>query len=76
MRENRTKPTGNKIGSPKKYKCEIKTITISVPILAIDEIKAIIENIKCKYRINNQETVNQVDNTNGAKNIPVKKLRF
>ena len=73
MKENRKKPTGNKIGAPKQYNCAIKTITISVPILALDEIKAMIENIKLKYLINKEEMVNHVDN----QNIPaVKKLRF
>ncbi len=51
MRKDRTKPTGNKIGSPKKYKCDIKTITISLPVDSIPAIKKFIEFEKMKYLI-------------------------
>jgi hypothetical protein len=51
MRTDRTKPTSNKLGSPKKYNCDIKTITISIPVLAIDNIRKFIEVEKLKYII-------------------------
>jgi hypothetical protein len=51
MRTDRTKPTSNKLGSPKKYKCDIKTITISLPVDSIPAIKKFIEVEKLKYII-------------------------
>jgi hypothetical protein len=51
MKQDRTKPTGNKIGSPKKYQCDIKTITISLPVDSIPAVKKFIEVEKKKYVI-------------------------
>lgn len=39
------------VGAPKKYTCEIKTITISIPVLAIENVKKLIEIEKKKYLI-------------------------
>ena len=54
MKQDRTKPTGNKIGSPKKYQCDIKTITISLPVDSIPAVKKFIEVEKKKYVIKKQ----------------------
>lgn len=42
----------NKVGSPKKYNCNIKTITISIPVLAIPAVRKLIEIEKRKYLLN------------------------
>ena len=42
----------NKVGSPKKYNCAIKTITMSLPVDAIPNIKKLIEIEKKKYLVN------------------------
>ena len=39
------------VGSPKKYNCAIKTITISLPVNAIPAIKKLIEIEKRKYLV-------------------------
>lgn len=39
------------VGSPKKYNCDIKTITISIPVDAIPNIKKLIEIEKRKYLV-------------------------
>ena len=41
----------NKVGSPKKYNCNIKTITISLPVDAIPNIRKLIEIEKRKYLV-------------------------
>ena len=41
----------NKVGSPKLYKCPIKTITISLPVDAIPNIRKLIEIEKRKYLV-------------------------
>lgn len=41
----------NKVGSPKKYNCNIKTITISLPVDSIPAIKKLIEIEKRKYLV-------------------------
>ena len=39
------------VGSPKKYNCNIKTITISLPVDSIPAIKKLIEIEKKKYLV-------------------------
>jgi len=56
----------NKVGSPKKYNCNIKTITISLPVDSIPTIKKLIEIEKRKYLVN--------VSTNIAPSTKVKKL--
>ena len=46
------------VGSPKKYNCDIKTITISIPVLAIENIKKLIEIEKKKYLVNGANNLN------------------
>jgi hypothetical protein len=60
----------NKVGSPKKYNCDIKTITISIPVLAIPAIKMLIEIEKRKYLVNGSTNFNP---TNFIKNAQSKK---
>ena len=38
-----------KVGKPKVYKCDIKTITLSVPVDAIAAIKILIDKEKKKH---------------------------
>ena len=48
----------NKVGSPKKYNCNIKTITISIPVLAIPAVRKLIEIEKRKYLVNGATILN------------------
>lgn len=41
----------SKVGSPKKYNCAIKTITISIPVDAISAVRKLIEIEKRKYLV-------------------------
>ena len=60
----------NKVGSPKKYNCNIKTITISLPVDSIPAIKKLIEIEKRKYLVNGATILNP---TNFIKSAQSKK---
>lgn len=58
------------VGAPKLYKCPIKTITISLPVDAIPNIKKLIEIEKKKYLVNGASNFNP---TNFIKSAQSKK---